>query len=621
MTQTSTRLNLQPSGAGGTGAALDELGVVEKALLNAIDQIQNYVAASLVGPDGKPLGTALYMHMPMGYAIDPDDFFNPWTPMGGDAAQYEDLDGKVIVPPPPAASATTSSTDSSAPSTPGTTPSTPSTAPSADSVMLEAAITSAFNTCTLVDDMLMVTDKGVAVAWPSMTVSVQWQTIIKAATPGNVGTVDPTEQHNVEDAYKLLWNDDGQGNVYPTALYQTYQNNQTAYSNAVANYAGAYATAMSNPAQGTAWPVESAAYGNTVRQALDNWNSEGRQKVEAALATINSQGQDSIATLISMANDTMLTWTVSLGGQVAANVPWSYITPSHWWDHMDESLGAQQLTASNAAYDAAASSETNSFSSQWATAASSSDSGGAGVDVGLWGASANVSHSQGASAFGTNASQMSSSHSASSARSATVTAEYFIATIHRPWMLADLLHVLNWYGFGWKKNQISDGTVTGQITPENLNSDAPGGDKIMPMIPKGFVIMRNVAIQADDWGDAGQALMQAQQQASGSAASQSTNVGVSAHYLVASGNYNHHDQSSQSSGSSGLRTGWSYQFDSGGKGGTLTMHGTQIIGWIGEVMPASPPLDAPPANTATPSSSTSSTSTSGTDGTTASKGN
>jgi hypothetical protein len=44
---------------------LGSVGGITKALLNALDQVESQVAASLVGPDGKPSGAAIYMHMPI----------------------------------------------------------------------------------------------------------------------------------------------------------------------------------------------------------------------------------------------------------------------------------------------------------------------------------------------------------------------------------------------------------------------------------------------------------------------------------------------------------------------------------------------------------------------------
>ena len=71
-----------------------------------------------------------------------------------------------------------------------------------------------------------------------------------------------------------------------------------------------------------------------------------------------------------------------------------------------------------------------------------------------------------------------------------------VATIERPWLLGDLFNIEGWYLVGQKKNSISDGTIPGQVGDHT---------KLLPMIPKAFVVMRNVVITADDWGDAGDA--------------------------------------------------------------------------------------------------------------------
>ena len=81
-----------------TGSQLSNVGSITKALLDALDQIENQVASSLVGPDGKPLGSAIYMHMPTGYPIDPKMFANPWTPAGGDSSSQFSNEGAFSAP-------------------------------------------------------------------------------------------------------------------------------------------------------------------------------------------------------------------------------------------------------------------------------------------------------------------------------------------------------------------------------------------------------------------------------------------------------------------------------------------------------------------------------------------
>jgi len=83
--------------------SLNNVGGITKALLNALDQIEQYVAACQIGPDGKPSGTAVYMHMPMGYPVDPKMFANPWTPGGGDSSASFSNEGTFVQPAAPAA--------------------------------------------------------------------------------------------------------------------------------------------------------------------------------------------------------------------------------------------------------------------------------------------------------------------------------------------------------------------------------------------------------------------------------------------------------------------------------------------------------------------------------------
>src|SRR5260370_42586400 len=79
-------------------SSLNNAGGITKALLNALDQIQQYAAACQIGPDGKPSGTAVYMHMPMGYPVDPKMFANPWTPGGGDSSSSFSDQGTFAAP-------------------------------------------------------------------------------------------------------------------------------------------------------------------------------------------------------------------------------------------------------------------------------------------------------------------------------------------------------------------------------------------------------------------------------------------------------------------------------------------------------------------------------------------
>jgi hypothetical protein len=216
-----------------------------------------------------------------------------------------------------------------------------------------------------------------------------------------------------------------------------------------------------------------------------------------------------------------------------------------------------------------------------------------------FGASANASHSQTSHNDGWNADQSSWQSHQDQSSSATVSFEWFVAGIERPWLLGDLFHMDGWYLAGQKKNTISDGTIEGQI------GDVP---KLLPMIPKAFLIVRNVKITADSWGSIGSSFQSAVDSASGHTESSSTSYGGKVGWFGIGGAVQR--SSSESSGAFTNRHDASqgFSFSSNERGGTLELFGSQIVGWIGQIQPAAPRKDDPalstgetatPANTGT----------------------
>jgi hypothetical protein len=565
--------------------ALNTVGGITKALLNALDQIEQYAAASQIGPDGKPSGSSVYMHMPMGYAVDPKMFANPWTPGGGDSSTSFNNDGAFVQPAPQPASTGATASNGTGPAGAVFPP------PATPDPKLQASIQNAMFTAALVDNMLQVTNKGVAAAWPDRRVSIEYFTILEGMQPAKVDPPAKEVLDAVKAAQKLLYLMDDKGNfVGYTQLYAQYRRNRKAWTDAIGAQAAAFAKAMSDPVAGQTWPIQQITYANTVKAALDDFNSMGRREVEDALTTISTVGQNAVKALVDLAHQLYDSNKVFLGPQDTVGTPWSYLSPISWWDHTDNSFGVQKITASTAAYEAGGGSGQSSFSNNWWKEQSSSTSASAGVSFGIAGGDANFSHSDASNAFADHNGRSSWSHFQDKSRNATVTCEFFLATIERPWYLGDLFNIEGWYLVGQKKNSISDGTITGQLDNKT---------KLLPMVPKAFLIVRNVAITADDWGDAGNAFEQAQANASGSGQSSSNSFGVSAHYLCYSGSVQHSDQ--QASGAFGsdssAQAGW--HFERNANGGTLTLTGSSIIGWVGEIQPAAPLMDAPASSPST----------------------
>jgi hypothetical protein len=99
-------------------------------------------------------------------------------------------------------------------------------------------------------------------------------------------------QQQIESARRTLYElDPVDGNIIgKSKLYEMYQNNAAAYAKAKSDYAAAYARASADPAALQAWPVTGTTYQQAVDNAWNDWVSEGKLKVENALAVIGTSG-------------------------------------------------------------------------------------------------------------------------------------------------------------------------------------------------------------------------------------------------------------------------------------------------------------------------------------------
>ncbi|MEU3706692.1 hypothetical protein AB0E82_30875 [Streptomyces anulatus] len=556
---------------------LQVTGGVTQALLAALDQIHQAITARMVGPDGKPSGTAVYMHLPVGQPIDPSMYSFPWTPAGGSSAPGASTDSR-FAPAAPAAP----------PAPEGTTPAAALAAtPPQPDAQLQHAIQSAFNTSQRVDNMLMVTKNGIASSWPDRKVSFAYQTALAGMQAEPAPPPTPEVQARIDAAKKTLFVFDAEGNMTGyTRKYEIYNHNRKAWEDAVSAYASAHAAAMTDPAQGQVWPVISAKFQGAVDRAWNDLHAMGAKEIEDAIATTQSIGGSAAATFIAQARKLFEGYSLGLSGAVAAKVPWSYIDPVSWWDHTNKSFGVNSVDATSSSFNSSAAGGSNQFSRSYYDNYASATSGGVGFSAGLLSIGANASHSDSSSTSGTHADSASRSNFSDVSSTATVKFEWFLASIERPWLLGDLFHMDGWYIVGKKKGCISDGTVDGQIPPA-------GSDKLLPMVPKGFIVVRNVKITADNWGNAGDAFQKAVSDSTDSTSAESTSYGGSVGYFGIGGKVQR--SSSESHGvfeaKSSSDYGWSFHRD--GQGGTLEILGGQIVGWVGEIQALAPKVDAP----------------------------
>jgi hypothetical protein len=555
---------------------LSATGGITKAMIDALNQLEAAVAAQLTNPDGSPSGTAVYMHQPIGHSIDPKMYARPWTPAGFAYSATNDDGSFAPATPAPAA-----------PAAGGPTPAPPGQQAAAVPTTSEAAVAlnSAFNTARLVDNMLMVTDKGIARSWPDRTVSIEYFTVLAGMQAEPVPEPSAEIKQRIADAEKVLFTVDAQGNYTGyTPLFVAYRHNQKLLGDARTAYAQGYAAAMASPATAATWPVISSSLQTAVDQAYNDFRDMGAQRVEEAQATLQSIGGSAVAALIAKARKMYDDYQVGLAGAVAQRTPWSYIDPVSWWDHNNDDFGVVRIDASSADYDASGGGGSHSYGNSYYQDTSSSNSGSAGFSMLGFGASANVEHDE-QHHGGQQDSGGSGWHYASdTSTTATVSFEYFVASCERPWYLGDLFHIEGWYLSGQKKHAISDGTITGQI-------DA--ADRLLPMVPKGFVVVRNVTIEADSFGEVQSDFQSLADQSTQTTDASHTSFGGKVGWFGLGGEFKHENSSDSGAFTSSEDTSSSWSFHRTEHGGKLQMFGSQIAGWIGQIQPASPYRDDP----------------------------
>jgi hypothetical protein len=166
--------------------------------------------------------------------------------------------------------------------------------------------------------------------------------------------------------------------------------------------------------------------------------------------------------------------------------------------------------------------------------------------------------------------------------------EFGLCKIERPWLVSDIFYLKGWYSKDNKKNSISDGSIDGQ---------ADSMEKIMPMIPQQFLVVRNVTITATEWGSDGEMFESyygataGSSQASASQTAGSSGVCLGFVNFGGTASHNASDASGQTSsfaarsGNSHFGTTWDNQ--------TLKIPGAQIVAFLSNIVPACPGSDDP----------------------------
>jgi hypothetical protein len=550
-------------------ASLSELTIID--LLNQIvDRVKQTQPAQT---NGKPLsGGLVYSQLILGMPIDPRDYGNPWSPMGGDTGAASQSAG---VPPAPAAA--------------------PGTPPAPDPKLL-ASLEAAFKTSQLCNIMLQVTDDGSYLQYPiGRHLAFEYQGIISAMQPIPTPPMPAAEQAALDAASKVLYTFDTTDPANPviigkSPLYSKYTKNAMAYANAKSAYTVGMDTTLANPATAASWPMLSAPYQATVDDAYNTWKTEGADTIEAALATYESQGINMQQGQIAAAKKQFDIWGLGLAG-VPTNIPYSYVDPSEWCNPDADDIGFESLKVTRTSSDKVASTVTKHNNSMYWNnqQTSTTQSAHASGFFGIGGGSENSSNADQQSANGDASGYAYTNDVKDTFSDLEISLEWGLVTIYRPWLISDLFYMDNWYIQGERANIISDGQISTQVKQPV---------KLLPMIPQQMLVVRNVQISSKTWGDNTDVLNTLYNSDQGSTNASQSSAGGSA--SVGFGPFGSGGASVQHSNNqaAGQGSGWSAatahsnvgtNFD----GTTLSIGGAQVIAFLSDIVPPSPTMDDP----------------------------
>jgi hypothetical protein len=317
-----------------------------------------------------------------------------------------------------------------------------------------------------------------------------------------------------------------------TQVYRDYLDHAAAYQNARQAYLAAYLAAQDTPSGRATWPIVAPTLQLPVKVAYDKWRSNFADKCEQMIAIMNTSSQNALSKAFNKAKALYDGYGVVLeetGTGQAPLIRRASMLPSDWYSRQSSS----QWTSFSARSGMTTSSSSSDFTSY---------GGSAGYSLGIFSIGGSAGHSQ------------ESKHASNETKNMSISFDYTLVTMRRPWLSFQILatgawNLQNLYG----KGKISTGTKKGQE------------HSIMPVIPTGFVVVRNVKITAD-WAKSDFDFLKSQTTGGGS-------VGIGPFSIGGSYASSHSKQT----------------FTSSFAGASIIVPGVQIIGTIGQVVPLCPP--------------------------------
>jgi hypothetical protein len=402
----------------------------------------------------------------------------------------------------------------------------------ASSINPKGDLKSAFGFSDMVDAM-----PNVAAEWSdsSKKVSRTYKDIVDGANAEN--SEDPAQRAVYDKAYAFLNgktsipNFDGAPTETfgPSAIALAYDQNQTAYVNAIGGYRLAYnGYDLDIIEDQRKFQAVAPGLQNTIDQAWNKWVREGKQNVERAGNALSTSINNAIAAAIAQAQEAMSDQN-SMADQMGLGNRWfpSYGMPTNW---CEPACRGSQLTLSSKSLATATSEQASEYSSH-------------SKGIFWWGSRSDDGKTKGDSA-------------SMEASEFELSAELIVVRIRRPWLNSVLFSMTEWSAKGIPQHGISNGKLKGNEST------------LLPLIPTAFIVAKDVAIKANFTAQ------DTSRFTSESSSSESKGWG----WGPFSGGGRYFKSRAQTD-----------TFKSSFSNGVLKLPGLQLIAWVSSITPASPP--------------------------------
>jgi hypothetical protein len=386
------------------------------------------------------------------------------------------------------------------------------------------------NSFMLTDSKLVMSNRYSVMPGASK-VSDTWYAIINGANAINTKQeLSDDMKAEVEKAKAKIM--DAEGN--PTLHYDAYVKYKDEYMSKVKALNRAYAIAFSNPLSKQTWPIEGRFYQEDVNEAFARWSGFGhKNEIEGALALLAAQGIDPAILLIQRAKNRFENSLVHF--DKIGQLPHTFILPSKWYGDAE---GWTRYTQKD--YDS------KSAYTESSTSMKAGGSFGGAISIG-----------------GSGSKKETSKKYTSEMSNLSLEFEFLVADIFRAGIDLSILNNNQWFLVGdYKKGCISDGTFGQQL--KSTAADAT----FLPSIVTSFILIRNLKISwkelATEWST-----------------------------------YEKEIKAGGSVGIGGFSLGGSYKkgtkerkFESHFDGQTLSVDGTQLVGYVSTIAPYGPHHDS-----------------------------